>query len=218
MARGRYIVIEGNDGTGKSTQVEALSEWLQEGGYGVQVIEEPGSEDDDKSTPVANELRAIIKNGSLKRAPEINLALFSAARRELWQQKIQPALGAGAIVLAARNYLSTLAYQGQGEGLSESEILRMTAVFTGERYMNPDLTLVLTLDHESRAKRIANRGDLVNPDTFESRGSDFQDKVNDAYVRLADERGYASIDASNTVDEVQREIRQLIRESGILSL
>lgn len=207
---GLYIVIEGNDGTGKSTQVELLAAYLEENGHDVQVVEEPGSDDLDKSTPVANELRKLIKNGSLDRAPEINLALFSAARRELWQQKIAPALGRGAVVLSARNYLSTLAYQGRGEGLSEAEIMRMTALFTDERYMNPSLAVILTLDHSSRKERIAKRGELDHPDTFESRAADFQDRVNQAYVDIAEEWGIRAIDAGGSIDDIQAEIRQIV--------
>lgn len=213
---GKYIVIEGNDGTGKSTQVDLLAEWLRGDGRSVQVVEEPGSDEPDKSTPVANELRAVIKNGSLQRSGEINLALFSAARRELWREKIEPALARGAIVLSARNYLSTLAYQGKGEGLGKQEILRVTRVFTGERYMSPDLTLVLTLGHEGRMRRIAERGELDNPDTFESRGGDFQDRVNDAYVEIAGEMDLPTIDASSPKEDVQQEVRKYIQSARIL--
>lgn len=210
MNRGKYIVIEGNDGTGKSTQVDLLAEWFIDRGEDVQIVEEPGSDDLEKSTPVANELRRLIKNGNLMRDPEINLALFSAARRELWQEKIQPALGRGAIVLSARNYFSTLAYQGRGEGLDEAEIMRMTRLFTSERYMKPDIMMILTLDDESRAERIAMRGDLENPDTFESREGDFQLRVNHAYAGLARGHGIQTIDAGGTIEEIQMRIQQLI--------
>jgi len=210
--RGRYIVIEGSDGTGKSTQVELLAEWLKGQGRDVQVVEEPGSDDEDKSTPVANELRKAIKNGNLERSPEINLLLFSAARRDLWQQKIAPALERGAIVLAARNYFSTLAYQGRGEGLDEAEIMRVTRLFTDERYMKPDLLLILTLGDDKREERIAKRGELENPDTFESRDDDFQARVNHAYIDLAKEHNLPTVDASSTIDDIQQEIRRLISE------
>ena len=94
-ARGKYIVIEGNDGTGKSTQAELLADYFRAQNEKTLVVEEPGSSDLSKSTPVANYLRSLIKNGNLARSGEINLALFSAARRELWQQKIAPALEQG---------------------------------------------------------------------------------------------------------------------------
>ncbi len=206
---GKYIVIEGNDGTGKSTQVDMLADYLNKfnkAPNGVCIIEEPGSDDPDKSTPVANELRHLIKNGNLVRSPEINLALFSAARRELWQKKISPALKLGKFVLGSRNYLSTLAYQGKGEGMDENEIMRMTRLFTNERYMKPDLQLILTLSDSSRAERIAKRGELENPDTFESKDNDFQTRVNHAYIEIAKKQGIATIDASGTPEDIHQEI------------
>ena len=114
ITRGRYIVIEGNDGTGKSTQVRFLQTYFHKQGHSVVTVEEPGG-GSVFTTPVARYLRTIIKNGRLQRDPEINLALFSAVRRELWQHSIAPALEQDAVVLAARNYLSTLAYQGYSQ-------------------------------------------------------------------------------------------------------
>lgn len=212
MSSGHYIVIEGNDGTGKSTQVVLLAEWLREQGREVVVVEEPGSDDLEKSTPVANELRRVIKNGGLVRAPEINLALFSAARRELWQQKIQPALARGAVVLSARNYLSTLAYQGCGEGLDEAEIVRMTREFTDERYLRPDVMLILTLSDAGRAARIAMRGALTRPDTFESRDQSFQDKVNAGYKAVARAYDVPLLSADGDVEAVQQQIRRCVTD------
>lgn len=211
--RGTYIVIEGNDGTGKSTQVELLTRHFQEKGHDAIMIEEPGSEDIERSTPVANYLRSIIKNGKLQRDPEINLALFSAARRELWQNKIAPALGRGAIVFSARNYFSTLAYQGRGEGLDEKHIIEVTRLFTDERYISPDLLLLLTLEDENeRTARIDKRGTLDHPDTFEARGGGFQSLVNQAYIDLAQEYNIPTLSCLDGVrsknrEEIQEEIR-----------
>ena len=204
---GKYIVIEGNDGTGKSTQVAKLAEYFQSIGRTVCVIEEPGSDDpesDDpeKSTPIANELRKVIKNGDLARSAAVNVALFSAARRELWREKIQPALERGEIVLSARNYISTLVYQGRGEGFDESEILRLTELFTDEKYLKPDVMVILSLSREKREERISMRGELKNPDTFESRGQDFQKKVDDGYLEIAEAYGISVISADGTIDEV----------------
>ena len=184
---GTYIVIEGNDGTGKSTQAELLADYCRQQSREVIVIEEPGSDDSDKTTPVANYLRSLIKDGALVRDPEINLALFSAARRELWQQKIEPALKCGAVVISARNYVSTLAYQGYGEGIDAKHIMKITRLFTSKRYMRPDFIIILALDNENeRRKRITKRGQVVDTsDTFESRSSNFQKRVDAAYRTIA---------------------------------
>ena len=199
---GKYIVIEGNDGTGKSTQVAKLANYFRKRGRTVCVVEEPGSDDPEKSTPIADELRKVIKNGDLARSAAVNVALFSAARRELWREKIQPALERGEIVLSARNYISTLVYQGRGEGYDESEILRLTKLFTGERYLRPDIMIILSLSHDKREERIAMRGELKNPDTFESRGQDFQEKVDDGYLEIAKDYDIPVVLADGNVEEV----------------
>lgn len=199
---GKYIVIEGNDGTGKSTQVAKLADYFRERGRTVCVVEEPGSDDPEKSTPIADELRKVIKNGDLNRSAAVNVALFSAARRELWREKIRPALERGEIVLSARNYISTLVYQGRGEGYDESEILRLTKLFTDERYLHPDIMIILSLSHDKRAKRIAMRGELKNPDTFESRGQDFQEKVDDGYLEIAKDYDIPVVLVDGNVEEV----------------
>ena len=211
MKKGKYIVIEGNDGTGKTTQVELLAEHFRKNGQAVQIVEEPGSDNLTNSTPVANELRKAIKNGSLERSPEINVLLFSAARRELWQKKIAPALNKGKIVLSARNYFSTLAYQGQGEGIDSAEILRLTKLFTNERYMNPDVLIVLVTSHDTRKKRIAKRGALLNPDTFESRNDTFQNTVNNAYAELATKYNLPTINAGQSIEEIHKQLIEIVK-------
>lgn len=211
---GKYIVIEGNDGTGKSTQVAKLAEYFRARGQTVCVVEEPGSDDPEKSTPIANELRNVIKNGDLTRSAAVNVALFSAARRELWHEKIRPALERGEIVLSARNYISTLVYQGQAEGFDEAEILRLTKLFTDEKYLHPDVMIVLSLSHDKRVKRIAMRGELKNPDTFESRGQDFQEKITNGYLEIAKKYDIPVISADGTIEEIHDMLVNKIREMG----
>ena len=216
---GTYIVIEGNDGTGKSTQAELLADCYRQQGREVIIVEEPGSEDLDKTTPIASYLRSLIKNGTLARDPEINLALFSAARRELWQQKIAPALNRGAVVISARNYISTLAYQGYGEGVNTDHIMAITKLFTDERYMKPDLIIILALDNENeRKKRIAKRSQSIDTsDTFESRGSNFQKRVDTAYRTIAGELALSHIiecsDGSRckTAEQINIEIQSIVQ-------
>lgn len=203
METGKYIVIEGNDGTGKSTQIDMLAEYLISRGIETVTQHEPAG------TPMADAIRTIIKNGELERSAETNLLLFTAARTEIWQRaKTQLALGKW--VLSARNYLSTIAYQGSGQGLDTDKIISITRDFTDERYMQPDRTIILTLDDESRKIRIAKRGELDAPDTFESMGDDFQTKVNSTYMDLASKYNYPVVDATQTIDEVQMQIRKLI--------
>ena len=216
ITRGRYIVIEGNDGTGKSTQVRLLQTYFHEQGRSVVIVEEPGGGDPAFTTPVASYLRAIIKNRQLQRDPEINLALFSAARRELWQHSIAPALERGAVVLAARNYLSTLAYQGYGEGLDLDHIRETTALFTDARYMAPDHVVVLVINDDiERKRRLAERSSLIYLDAFESRADDFQRRVDNGYAALARDMALPVVecvvsDHHKTPVEIRAEILQII--------
>lgn len=205
MTRGKYIVIEGHDGTGKSLQVELLEKRLQEQGIKTVQIHEPAG------VPISDELRKIIKNGDLQRDGTTNLLLFTAARRELYLQTIAPSIENGIWVLAARSWLSTVAYQGYGEGLDIEKIHAITKEFTDPQYLSPDFACVLSLENdEIRAKRIEQRGELENPDTFESRGDDFQNKVKQGYIDVANEHNLPIIDASPSADLVSDEIWQQI--------
>ena len=142
------------------------------------------------------------------------MALFSVARRELWREKIQPALQRGEIVLSARNYISTLVYQGQAEGYDEAEILRLTKLFTDEKYLHPDVMIVLSLSHDKRAKRIAMRGELENPDAFESRGQDFQEKITNGYLKIAKKYDIPVVLADGSVEEVYDMLIDEIKANG----
>jgi dTMP kinase len=203
--RGKYIVIEGSDGTGKSTQVGLLREKLAEAGIESIEFHEP------EGAPIADEIRTIIKNGELPRDAQTNLLLFTAARHEIWKHAEQQ-LKLGTWVVAARNYFSTLAYQGYGEGLDLDLITETTRKFTSQTYMSPDLAVILSLDDEKeRERRISSRGELQKLDTFESRNSDFQVAVKDAYLQIARELGLPVISASQTPEQITAEIYSLLQ-------
>lgn len=205
--RGKYIVIEGHDGTGKSRQVELLHQRLEAEKIEAIEIHEPAG------APIADELRTLIKNGQLERDATTNVLLFTAARRELWRQKIAPALGRGAYVLAARSWLSTVAYQGYGEGFAPDMIEAITKEYTDPKYLEPDFACVLSLEDEAeRTRRIGQRGELKKPDTFESRGDDFQDKVKQGYLKVALKHNLPIIDASRSIEKVYEDIWERINE------
>ena len=203
--RGYYIVGEGNDGTGKSTQIDLLAEFLStEHGLDTYVMHEPDG------CAIASEIRAIIKNGSLERDAITNLLLFTASRHETWFREAIPVLNRGGVVLSARNSLSSEIYQGIAEGLGVEYVRKVTRQFMDERYMNPDITVIFTLDDTTRQTRIAKRGTLKSPDTFESRGETFQQLLNAGYAQLATELGYHTIDASQTIADIHSEFRALV--------
>jgi len=206
MPRGKYVVIEGHDGTGKSTQVSLLRETLKAKGIESVEFHEPGG------TPIADEIRAVIKNGSLSRDSTTNLLLFTAARHEIWKRAEEQLL-AGVWIIAARNYFSTLAYQGYGEGLDIDLITSTTRQFTNQAYMQPDLAVILSLDDETeRGKRIAKRGELKHPDTFESKGEEFQQKVKDGYITIAKDHGLPIISALQQPEMITEQIYSLLQD------
>lgn len=200
--RGRYIVIEGADGTGKSTQLSLLAKSLDEKGIDYIEFSEP------EGSPISDEIRTVIKNGTLERDAETNLLLFTAARHEIWKKRALPALEAGKWVIASRNYFSTLVYQGYGEGLSQKLITDITRTFTDEQYMKPDIAVILSLpEHSTRMRRIGKRGNLRHPDTFESRGDDFQDKLHRGYLEIAKSKHLPIIDANQSIEATFEDIK-----------
>lgn len=199
--RGKYVVIEGHDGTGKSTQVSEIRKRLSD--IGIESVEyhEPSG------TPISSEIRSIIVNGELERDGVTNVLLFSAARHEIWNKIARPAMNMGKWVVASRNWYSTLAYQGYGEDVSHELIERFTRDSTDDLYMNPDLAIILNLDDaEERQRRIGVRGDLSKPDTFESRPEDFQTTVREAYLDIATSRNLPIVSANQHTDDVTEEL------------
>ena len=204
MARGKYIVIEGHDGTGKSTQVGLLRDRLSEEGIGSIEFHEP------QGAPIADAIRTVIKNGTLPRDGQTNLLLFTAARHEIWKGA-QKALEQGIWVIAARNYYSTLAYQGYGEGLDLDLIISITEQFTDKTYITPDLAVILTLDNETeRERRIGERGELQAPDTFEARNAAFQTAVKNGYQTIAQTHGLPLVAADQPVANIADAIYALV--------
>lgn len=197
---GKYIVIEGNDGTGKSTQVGIIREKLKQRGIESIEFHEP------EGTPIAGAIRTVIKNGELERDGTTNLLLFSAARHDIWFNYALPAMQEGKWVVASRNYYSTIAYQGYGEGLDPEIISTTTRIATDDQYLRPDVAIILSLEDEERQKRIGQRGELETPDTFESKGSDFQQKVNQGYLAIAKTHSLPVVPANGSVEDVAARI------------
>ena len=199
-----YIVIEGQDATGKSTQVEMLAEYLREQGKEVVTMHEP-----DGNTPSAETLRDLIKNKKYNLEPITHVLLFTAARAELWKKSAEPILKRGGVVISARNWWSTLAYQGYGQGVSRDKIIRLTKQIMPKEYVEPDKSVILTLDEKERLKRQGHRDNNSNQDTFESKSSDFQHRVDNAYLKIAKQFEIDTYDAKATPEEIQEDLRKL---------
>ncbi|MBR2993905.1 dTMP kinase [Candidatus Saccharibacteria bacterium] len=190
-----YIVIEGQDGTGKSTQARLLEDYFKKQGKEVVVMDEP-----DGDLPQAHDLHDMILTRGYNLDPLTNVLLFTAARVELWKKIAEPVLRRGGVVISARNYWSTIAYQGYGEGVSRSKIIRLTKDSLPEKYFKPDFGFILTVPDKVRLDRQKGRGKAT--ETFEAKPDDFQQKVNNAYPKIAKDFDLQLIDASGTIEEV----------------
>lgn len=192
-----YIVIEGQDGTGKSTQARLLKEYYEKQGKEVVVMDEP-----DGDLPQAHDIHdlIVIRGKDYNMEPMTNVLLFTAARYELWRKIAEPVLKNGGVVISARNWWSTLAYQGYGEGVSRNKIIKLTHESLPEKYVKPDKGFVLTVSDEVRLARQDTRG--KKKETFESKPDEFQQRVNNAYPKIAEEFGLKIVDASGSIDEV----------------
>lgn len=201
MTRGKYIVIEGSDGTGKTTQATLLQQQLQAAGVDAVLLHEPGG------TPLGEALRTIIINKDIPRTPESNLLLFTAARHEL-AAAIEQHLAAGQWVIASRSWLSTLAYQGYGEGLNVEQITAITKTYTSPHYLAPDCALILTISTEARTARMTERGGGHEQDAFETKQATFQRQLDQGYREIAATHQLPLIDTTPPPEQVAEVIWQ----------
>jgi dTMP kinase len=190
---GLFIVIEGIDGTGKSTQVRRLGEWFEKRGREVVLSREP------TDGPWGRKLRESAATGRL--SPEDELQYFLNDRRQHVKEKIKPALAEGKVVILDRYYFSTMAYQG-ARGFDPAEIRRLNEAFAPV----PDLLLILDLDVDTAHQRIGHRGDSTNE--FEKREG--LEKCREIFLSLRDEPFVRVVDASGSLDEVSSKIFAIV--------
>ena len=199
MNRGRFIVVEGTEGVGKSTQVRRLAAFLEDAGLPVVPGREPGQ------TSVGEGIRELLLHGSRSPIPPwTELHLILAARAAYVAEIVEPALAAGKWVVSDRFDLSTFAYQGYGTGIDPERIAAMNHDVTSG--LEPDLYLVLDLSVEEGMARRA--GEDRDWDRFETAGLAFLRRVRRGYVELAETRQNAVlVPAAGTPEEVGERIR-----------
>ena len=197
-----FITFEGPEGSGKTSQLPALSTYLKGLGYQVVCTREPGG------TPISDQIREILtsmKNQELH--PRTEILLFLAARAQLVEQVIKPALKAGKIVLCDRYGDSTLAYQGYGHGL-DLTILRQMLDFATD-HLKPDLTLFLDLEVEVGLARKKRGAEWNRLDAY---ALAFHKRVREGYHQLIAEEPerWVTVDATQDIDTVQAALRKTI--------
>jgi dTMP kinase len=205
---GRFVVFEGPDGSGKSTQFRRLSALTKEAGVEVCEVREPGG------TPVGERIREVLlarAEPGMDMGVRCETLLYMASRAELVERTIMPALAKGRMVLADRFVASTLAYQGAAGGVPAADIAAVARLAT--RNLVPDLYVVFDIDETAAAKRLGR-----TLDRMEAKGSAFHRAVRLGYLEQAkqDPGRYAVVDASKTEDEVWASLVRTLAERSTM--
>ncbi|RVT45265.1 dTMP kinase [Rheinheimera sediminis] len=201
---GRFIVVEGLEGAGKTSAIRTIQQWLNEQQIQFISTREPGG------TPLAEQIRTLVKQVQDEIvAPETELLLMYASRVQLVKTVIQPALQQGTWVLGDRHDLSSRAYQGGGRQLDESLINSIRQVVLGD--LKPDLTLYLDIDPAIGLQRAQARGEL---DRIELEQLAFFQRTRAKYLQIAaTEANIVTIDASQSMQQVQQQILNALQQA-----
>lgn len=205
MAKGLFITLEGSEGSGKSTQIEVIKNYLLSRGHKVECVREPGG------TPIAEDIRALLKEirEDDRLCDKAELLLMYAARAQLVQTFIKPKLESGIDIICDRHDLSTIAYQGGGRQMNMADIDALRQVVLGS--FRPDLTILLDLDVKVGMARARNRGTL---DRFEVSKIDFFERVRQSYLDFAKahEDYVKVISAEDPIETVSQNILKLLEK------
>lgn len=199
---GRFIVFDGPDGSGKSTQFRRFAAMCQEAGVPLCEVRDPGG------TPTGERIRDILLDRSLTgMTVRCETLLYMASRAELVDQRVMPALAQGQMVLADRFVSSTMAYQGAAGGVPASEIAAVAKMAT--RGLAPDIVVIFDIDERAAAKRLS---PLL--DRMEAKGAAFHRLVRKGYLDQAeaDPARYIVIDASRNEEAVWAELTAAVKD------
>ena len=202
---GTFITFEGIDGSGKSTQLRLLANYLRSQGCHPIVTREPGG------TPVGLRLRAALLDAEEVVDPLTELLVFAADRAQHVRRVLRPALSDGAIVISDRYADATRAYQGAGRGFSPEFITEIIALAT--EGLAPDLTLLFDVTVEESTSRTARRSTTKNKrDRLDIEIADFHARVREEYLRIAaaEPQRFRVLDASGPVEETQERLREIV--------
>lgn len=197
--RGAFLTIEGGDGAGKTTQADRLASRLEREGYAVCRVHEPGG------TALGERIRSVLLDSASDEVGDLSeLLLYEAARAQVVEEVIRPALARGEVVVCDRFDDSTTAYQGYGRGLDAKLVQRLNAVATGG--LSPDRTVLLSIDPSAGMERAMARSGA--PDRMEGAGASFHERVHEGFRRIAEDEPerVKAVDASKGPDEVEAQV------------
>lgn len=206
--RGYFVTLEGGEGSGKSTQLGLLEDYLSKGGYDVIFTREPGG------TPISEKIRKILLGGeNTEMCDETEALLFAAARVQHIKEKILPAVAAGKTVVCDRYVHSSLVYQGYARGLGD--FVEKVNSYALENCM-PDVTIFLDITPE---RAFARKGGADKDDRLEQSGMDFHKRVYDGYVRVAEKfpEHFVRINADRPVEDVFEDILSTLENRGVIT-
>ena len=204
------IVIEGQDATGKDTQARLLADFLRERGEIVTAYSESGT---GSSDPFVSEIAKLTYRTKQDINHRTRVLLFLVNRYEQWRKIAEPALSRGETVILTRNWLSTLIYEGYAGGVSRTLIARLHKEIMPEYYFKPDRIVILTLSDEERQKRLAVQAKEQGRvgEVLKTEPSEFQKKINGAYLKIAKEMGIDTLDTSGTITEVHERLLKRLK-------
>jgi dTMP kinase len=197
---GRFVVLEGGDASGKSTQAKLLASRLREAGVDVVETFEPGA------TPLGAGIRALVLDGTAPVAPVTEALLMAADRAQHVETVVRPALSRGEWVVSDRFVPSSLVYQGVARGLGVDRIAELSAWAAGG--LEPDLVVVVDVSDEVASAR--REGETA--DRLEREGARFHAQVRESYRWLATERGWVVVDGGANRDAVAERVWAVVRE------
>jgi dTMP kinase len=200
------ITLEGPDGSGKTTQLALLADYLSRQGYSIYSVREPGG------TAIGEQIRNILHSMSNQEmTPHAEVLLFSASRAQLVAQAIHPALEAGQIVLCDRFYDSTFAYQGYGRGLDLQALQQITLFATGG--LRPDVTIYIEISPQEGLRR-RRQDKNAEWNRLDDLPTDFHRKVHEGYQQLiaAEPERWVVIDGERPIDSIQVDVRAAVIE------
>ncbi len=199
---GKFIVLDGPDGCGKTTQTDLLAQWLKQQHLPVESFRDPGD------TIIGEKIRQILLNPEhTAMGTRTELMLYMAARAQLWAEKISPALKQNKCVLLDRWLSSTCAYQGHAGGFGTDKVIKIAADSL-ERVW-PDLTIVLDVDLKTASARL--KQDL---DRMERKPDSYHRKVREGFLELAHrQKNFIVVDAANTIEIVHKKVIEAVTKA-----
>jgi dTMP kinase len=199
-----FITLEGPEGSGKTSQIGPLAEFLRQQGFDVLTTREPGG------TPIGDQIRAVLHSlDNTAMHPRTETLLFQSARAQLVEQVIRPHLKGGGVVISDRYADSTLAYQGYGHGLPLEQVRAVINFATGE--LKPDLTFLLDVDVVLGLERRSQDGEWNRLDAY---AVEFHRRVRRGYHQLAqvEPQRWVIVDAAQAQERVQADLRKIVIE------